>query len=214
MSSQERYNAPFPSRLRGLISEHKTTITALAATLKISRQAVSQYCDGTGQPNTEKLCLICNYFGVSADYLLGRTDEKTPNMDYRSICERTGLNENSVDILSKNRDFVNMKVADVINILLSDECFQNIEKGRKYRSIINLLSFFFSYSSSGVSHISVTEHGDFYETGTKIHACSTPTGTVWLNTIDIDTQMVENSVLLELNRALINLKQNLNEEGD
>jgi ribosomal silencing factor RsfS len=53
---------------------------------------------------------ICDYFNVSADYILGRTDTQNPDMDIRSICEKTGLSENLVgSLLSSNSgsfDFV------------------------------------------------------------------------------------------------------------
>lgn len=71
---QEKYTDIFPSRLRKLIDDRGTTITALSKELKISRQAVSQYADGTGQPNVEKLRSIACYFGVSTDYLVGLSD--------------------------------------------------------------------------------------------------------------------------------------------
>lgn len=71
---QEKYKNVFPSRLRKLIDDRGTTITALSKELKISRQAVSQYADGTGQPNVEKLRAIACYFDVSTDYLVGLSD--------------------------------------------------------------------------------------------------------------------------------------------
>ena len=54
MKGQEKYNSPFATNLRKLIAQKGTTITALSKTLGISRQAVSQYTDGTGQPNVDK----------------------------------------------------------------------------------------------------------------------------------------------------------------
>lgn len=120
MDSQEKYNKPFPSRLRSLIDERKTTITAVAAKLEISRQAVSQYCDGTGQPNAEKLSLICNYFNVSADYLLGRTDVKTPDVDRRAMCEYTGLWDSAFSWLS-NAKTANPERIEVLNVLFNDD---------------------------------------------------------------------------------------------
>lgn len=79
MPTQENYTKTFPSRLRKLIESRETTITALAKELKISRQAVSQYADGSAQPNIEKLVSIARFFHVSTDYLVGLSDyeEKT-----------------------------------------------------------------------------------------------------------------------------------------
>ena len=59
MSTQDKYNAPFPSNLRTIIDERGTTITALARELGITRQAVSQYADGTGQqPDSNYIILF------------------------------------------------------------------------------------------------------------------------------------------------------------
>lgn len=68
---KERYNSPFATNLRELIARNGTTRTALSKALGISRQAVSQYADGTGQPNVNKLVMIADYFGVSVEYLVG-----------------------------------------------------------------------------------------------------------------------------------------------
>ena len=89
MATQEKYNATFPTRLRELLAPKGVTITALADKLEISRQAVSQYQDGSTQPNLQSLAEIAKYFGVSTDWLLGLTDMRTPNMDVRAIANYT-----------------------------------------------------------------------------------------------------------------------------
>ena len=68
----DKYNDIFPTRLRQLIEEKPTTIAAAARELGISRQAVSQYAMGIGQPNADKLLQIAEYFNVSCDWLVGR----------------------------------------------------------------------------------------------------------------------------------------------
>lgn len=98
MSEQERFNAVFQTRLRELIKRRGTTITALAKELGISRQAVSQYADGTGQPNIDKLVLIAGYFDVSTDYLSGIAEfERVENENV--LARDLGLSEQSVNIL-------------------------------------------------------------------------------------------------------------------
>ena len=99
MSMQDNYTGVFPSRLRKLIEARGTTITALAKELKISRQAVSQYADGSAQPNIEKIALIARFFNVSSDYLIGLSDLEVVNIKTREICEKTGLSEASINRL-------------------------------------------------------------------------------------------------------------------
>ena len=116
MAGDDKYFGVFPTRLRGLIESRKTTITALANVLKISRQSVSQYQDGTGQPNVDKLCKIAQHFNVSTDYLVGLSSIPSTNNDTRDICEKTGLSEHTVSRLMQDdkRD----KWAEVIDQLL------------------------------------------------------------------------------------------------
>lgn len=100
MVTQEKYNATFPTQLRKLIEPKDVTITALAHELKVSRQAVSQYQDGSTQPNLQKLAEIAKYFGVSVDWLLGLTDMPTPNMDVRAIANYTHLSDKAIERLN------------------------------------------------------------------------------------------------------------------
>ena len=66
----------FRTRLRELIKERGITITALAKELKISRQSVSKYINGSAYPNIERLFMIARFFDVSSDYLVGLTEKK------------------------------------------------------------------------------------------------------------------------------------------
>lgn len=46
-----------------------------AADLGISQTLLSHYENGAREPGLDFVCRACEYYGVSADYLLGRTDE-------------------------------------------------------------------------------------------------------------------------------------------
>ena len=45
-----------------------------AADLHISQALLSHYENGAREPGLDFVCRACDYYGVSADYLLGRTD--------------------------------------------------------------------------------------------------------------------------------------------
>lgn len=47
----------------------------VAADLGISQALLSHYENGAREPGLDFVCRACEYYGVSADYLLGRTDE-------------------------------------------------------------------------------------------------------------------------------------------
>ena len=46
-----------------------------AADLGISQALLSHYENGAREPGLDFVCRACEYYGVSAEYLLGRTDE-------------------------------------------------------------------------------------------------------------------------------------------
>ena len=48
--------------------------TDIAEAVNVSKQCVSDYKTGKSVPSLETLCLLCEYLDVSADYLLGLSD--------------------------------------------------------------------------------------------------------------------------------------------
>lgn len=68
----------FPKRLKFLREQKGLTQEELASILNISRSALSLWEIGKREPNQETLRLFAEYFGVSIDYLLGRTDNPRP----------------------------------------------------------------------------------------------------------------------------------------
>lgn len=63
----------FNEILEELRKEKRITQRELAAKLGIARTTYSGYENGTRQPDQRTLNKIADYFGVSVDYLLGRT---------------------------------------------------------------------------------------------------------------------------------------------
>jgi len=47
-----------------------------ASDLGVSQALLSHYETGAREPKLEFVCRACDYYGVSADYILGRTDER------------------------------------------------------------------------------------------------------------------------------------------
>lgn len=116
------YDSVFADRLRGLMSENETTQTELAGVTGITRQAISQYMDGSIQPNIEKLYKIADFFKASADYLLGLSNVKSSNADNKEINRKLGLSDYSIDILeSYNEKFNGEYLIPVINYLIEQE---------------------------------------------------------------------------------------------
>lgn len=66
----------FGKRLKLLRTNLNLTQTQLGKRLNLSQRAISSYENGLRFPDEQILNLIANYFNVSVDYLLGRTDIK------------------------------------------------------------------------------------------------------------------------------------------
>lgn len=92
----EKYYSPFAKAIRQLMEEQGITQDTLAKGTGRSRQTVSQYVNGIGEPGYETLEKIADYFGVSTDYLLGRSDIKTVDTSAQAVIEYTGLSEENV----------------------------------------------------------------------------------------------------------------------
>lgn len=61
-------------RLKELRKQHNITQIKLAMDLSISQNTISRYETGEREADYKTLIAIADYFGVSVDYLLERTD--------------------------------------------------------------------------------------------------------------------------------------------
>ena len=64
------------NRLKELRKEYKLTINELGEKINCSGASVSHYEKGEREPSNEILIRYADYFNVSVDYLLGRTDKR------------------------------------------------------------------------------------------------------------------------------------------
>lgn len=63
-------------RIKNLREEHGLTQLAFAKILNVNNSTLSQYESGDRVPSDATKVKIANYFQVTLDYLMGRTDEK------------------------------------------------------------------------------------------------------------------------------------------
>ena len=66
----------FTTRFGRLVYDSGLIQRQVARELGISQVTLTKYLNGSGRPQFNILCKICDYFNVSADYLIGRTDKK------------------------------------------------------------------------------------------------------------------------------------------
>ncbi|EJO5347287.1 helix-turn-helix transcriptional regulator [Clostridium botulinum] len=68
----------FKDRLKGLREDRDLTQDQIADVLSITRSAVANYETGIREPDIALLVKISDYFNVSLDYLLCRTNKMEP----------------------------------------------------------------------------------------------------------------------------------------
>jgi transcriptional regulator with XRE-family HTH domain len=95
----DRWNDPFPTRLRQLLDENDLSHQVFGEYLGVARQSVGNYCDGSVSPSIDTLLKVSDYFSVSVDYLLGRTDVRTLEPDVQMASQLTGLTEEAINVL-------------------------------------------------------------------------------------------------------------------
>ena len=109
-------------RIKELCKKHGISLNALEEKLGYSRNTI--YSLKKQKPNAERIAEIADYFNVSTDYLLGRTDnpriatkDDTAGIDFKEIAKSSmsydgkPLNDEDIDLIAsiletrmKNRD--------------------------------------------------------------------------------------------------------------
>lgn len=69
----------YTKRLRDLREDHDKTQQQIADVLGTSQTMYARYERGANELPLRHLLTLCNYYGVSADYILGRTDNPKTN---------------------------------------------------------------------------------------------------------------------------------------
>lgn len=77
----------------------KKSQNQIAKDLGISTGALSNYLAASAEPKIVFCAMASEYFGVSADWLLGISDVKSVDVTRKEICKSTGLPEDAVQSL-------------------------------------------------------------------------------------------------------------------
>lgn len=88
----------FADRLQDLIADSGKDIKTLAAEIGISSGALSKYQNDKSEAGITALYKIARYFGVTSDYLIGLSDNKT--REAANIGDATGLSDEAIQFLS------------------------------------------------------------------------------------------------------------------
>lgn len=68
-------NRVLPKRIKELRESRKVSRSALSELCGLSRNMIGVYERGEADPSTATVCALADVFGVSTDFLLGRTDQ-------------------------------------------------------------------------------------------------------------------------------------------
>jgi len=94
----------FSTRFKELRNEYSLTQVDVAEILDSKVRVIAYYEKGERTPPLDKLVVLADYFNVSIDYLVGRTDDPTPVLRAASgLTEDTDMEavERDVDKLRK-----------------------------------------------------------------------------------------------------------------
>ena len=111
----------FSERLREL--RGKKTLQEVANGVGITRVAMGYYEKGERKPDVEILFKIADYYKVSADYLIGLSGVKTPDIDTQGMAAKTGLSERAIERICYIGNFLHK--TESLNILLQSANFES-----------------------------------------------------------------------------------------
>lgn len=148
-TSSDHFHDPFPSVLRKLKDEHDTTQEQLAAVLGLAaRQSVTGYTDGSTSPTPEKIVAVAKYYGVTADYLLGLSDNPSIDPDIQAACKTTGLSQRAIENIIKLKGMETEVVDEEILCALPIRPLEAFEKMVESSEIIELCVRFAALDAS------------------------------------------------------------------
>jgi len=98
------FNSTFAVILRDLLecapkTGKRTTYKTLAKFLGVKQQSVSSWANGITTPEAKHIVQIAVYFGVSCDFMLGRSRASSPDDFLQAVVSRYGLSEQALQFL-------------------------------------------------------------------------------------------------------------------
>lgn len=127
-SSEQNKDALFPTQLRKLRGEKGVSQDTLSKVIGVSKSTIGLWETGDTLPDAKSVRDLAEYFGVSADFILGLSREKSKDMETRAVCDYTGLSACAVRSLHvekpyREREFPSVKMFSIrlINKIAEDD---------------------------------------------------------------------------------------------
>lgn len=155
----------FAQRLKTLRRERGITQQQLADGVGISKGGLSYYENSGRTPDISILERFADYFGVTTDYLLGRTNAQTQKAKLQAVCNYTGLSDKSVELLSDLKENSPEQLR-VINFLLEQAGDMDIVyeldddySGSILNAVVRYLSRYNAYDEYFMENITSSDEG-------------------------------------------------------
>ncbi|MES1053792.1 helix-turn-helix transcriptional regulator [Bacillus thuringiensis] len=100
------------TRVKALRKEMKLTQQVLGDKVGLKKAAISQIENGNNAPSNEVLNKMTNVFGVTADYLLGRSEHKNLIMD-----ESSEIKKEMLEMAGKIEKLDSSKQETILNMM-------------------------------------------------------------------------------------------------
>ena len=184
-------------RIRELSGEREITPTEFAKALGVTAEAVRLWIAGYARPDIDKLMLISNFFGVSTDYLLGKSEVRNSDVDFKRIVEITGLKEQTVEIIL---DRFSERLIPTIDLLIEGTKYQN--SNGKYRSVLDAIQFYLDFSLLE-NYSMITKTGKIRNSIPQAYDGKTLTS---FNETVINAELADDILLTQISYALRELK--------
>ncbi len=125
------YSAITTERLRKLIDDTGLARQEIADAIGCDVSAITKNYNGRRKVTTDFLVMYAQYFGVTADYLLGLSDVKSGDQDMRLISKKTGLNDEAIAELSFMQEYVygmesDNSIQDTLNNFVAGGALQRL----------------------------------------------------------------------------------------
>jgi transcriptional regulator with XRE-family HTH domain len=101
MLNKKDLKSAFSKRLQELMIEKNINQKELAKGVDTSQQAIQQYIAMESAPKMEMFVAIADFFEVSCDYLLGRVETRTLDVNVQNVVNKYGLRESSLKKLER-----------------------------------------------------------------------------------------------------------------
>jgi len=116
--------------IKSLRGEEGITQLELSGRIGINNNTLAAYERETREPDIEKICLFADYFGVSIDYLLGRTTLRIPDPDVQNAAKLTGLSAHAIQKLALIHSRKMTPLTELVSLLIEQEELPPNQSGR------------------------------------------------------------------------------------